>query len=373
LQRWVSRIEEVPSVSDSNSRCVRLVFHTAVAAALIFSVADTADAKARKKKRLKPQPERYAAIVIDADTSEILHARFADSERHPASLTKMMTLYMLFDAIEDGKVKLTDKIPVSARAAGQAPTKLGLKTGSTIEVEDAIRALIVQSANDVAVAVAEKLGGTEAQFSALMTAKAKSIGLDHSKFVNASGLPDARQITTARDVATLSQALMRDFPTMYPYFSTAEMAYGPAMYRNHNRLLGRIEGVDGIKTGYTRMSGFNLSTSAVRDGRRVIAVVMGGASASSRDLKMETLLTAAFDELERRSGTQMASASGQPRIAFSALPLDVQTRPTVSAPAGTASLITAPLGIAASGAPARTPAIVLDGLRGHIDVVPDLY
>ncbi|MET0546016.1 MAG: D-alanyl-D-alanine carboxypeptidase family protein [Caulobacterales bacterium] len=364
-------------MSDAKGRGFRIAFTTAMTAALVFSAADPADA-ARRKKRVhyKPQPERLAIIAIDADTNEVLTSKFADEKRHPASLTKVMTLYMLFDQVDAGKLKLTDRIPISLNASRQAPTKLGAPAGSTISVEEAINALVIQSANDVATAVAEKIGGTESKFATMMTSRGREIGLEKTVFVNASGLPDVRQITSARDIATLSQAIMTDHPGMYKYFSATEMVYGPAHFRNHNKLLGRIEGVDGIKTGYTRMSGFNLSTSAVRDGHRVIAVVLGGQTARSRDTKMQTVLEEAFADLENRQNakTQVASASGQPRIAFSALPMTVQPRPVVNAPSIGTALTASPFGVAASGGSAsRADGLTLDGLRGNVDVVPDLY
>ncbi len=364
-------------MADSKGRGFQIAVNTALSAALIFSVADSAEAKARKKKRIhyRPAPERLAIISIDADTNEVLDSQFADELRHPASLTKVMTLYMLFDALEDGKLKLDDRIPISVNASRQAPTKLGAPAGSSISVEQAIYGLVIQSANDVATAVAEKLGGTESKFASMMTAKGRELGMEKTVFVNASGLPDVRQVTTARDIATLSQAIMRNHADMYGYFSATDMAFGKAHYRNHNRLLGKVEGVDGIKTGYTRMSGFNLTTSAVRDGQRVIAVVLGGQTSRSRDLKMQSLLEDAFADLSKRSGTKLASASVQPRIAFSALPTNVQSRPIVSAPAGAGAIKASPfaLGATTGGSSARADALTLDGLHGNTDIVPDLY
>jgi D-alanyl-D-alanine carboxypeptidase len=364
-------------LADFKGRGLKVAVHTALSAALIFSIADTADAKARKKKRIayKPVPERLAIISIDAETNEVLSSQFADELRHPASLTKVMTLYMLFDALEAGDIKMDDRVPFSANAAAQSPTKLGVPAGGSISVEQAIYALVIQSANDAATAVAEKLGGTERKFAAMMTTKARELGMDKTTFVNASGLPDVRQITTARDMATMSQAIMRNHPDMYGYFSATDMAFGKAQFRNHNRLLGKVEGVDGIKTGYTRMSGFNLTTSAVRDGQRIIAVVLGGQTSRSRDLKMQSLIEDAFADLSKRTGKTFASASGQPRIAFSALPTNVQTRPIVSAPAGATVIKASPfaLGATTGGSSARADALTLDGLHGNTDVVPDLY
>ena len=240
------------------------------------------------------QAEKYAAIVIDADTQEVLHGRHADEPRYPASLTKVMTLYMLFDALKSGEVSLDDRMTVSRFAAAQAPSNLKLRTGSTITVRDAIGALITKSANDVAVVVAERLGGTESRFARLMTVKAKALGLENTRFVNASGLPDTRQLTTARDMAVLADAMLTDHADYYHYFATEKFSWGRRSYKNHNNLLGDVDGVDGIKTGYTRASGFNLMASAKRDGHRIIAVMLGGTTARARDRHVEALIEAAF-------------------------------------------------------------------------------
>jgi D-alanyl-D-alanine carboxypeptidase len=238
--------------------------------------------------------EKYAAIVIDADTQQVLHDRHADEPRYPASLTKVMTLYMLFDALKSGEVSLDERMVVSRYAAAQAPSNLKLRTGSRITVRDAIGALITKSANDVAVVVAERLGGTESRFAQLMTVKAKSLGLENTRFVNASGLPDTRQLSTARDMALLADAMLTDHADYYHYFATEKFSWGGKSYKNHNNLLGDVDGVDGIKTGYTRASGFNLMASAKRDGHRIIAVMLGGTTARARDRHVEALLEAAF-------------------------------------------------------------------------------
>ncbi|HAE27632.1 MAG TPA: D-alanyl-D-alanine carboxypeptidase [Hyphomonas adhaerens] len=238
--------------------------------------------------------EKYAAIVIDADTQQVLHDRHADEPRYPASLTKVMTLYMLFDALKSGEVTLDERMTVSRFAASQAPSNLKLRTGSTIRVRDAIGALVTKSANDVAVVVAERLGGTERRFAQLMTVKAKALGLENTRFVNASGLPDTRQLTTARDMALLADAMLTDHADYYHYFATKKFSWGRKTYKNHNNLLGDVDGVDGIKTGYTRASGFNLMASAKRDGHRIIAIMLGGTTARARDRHVEVLLEAAF-------------------------------------------------------------------------------
>ncbi len=244
---------------------------------------------------------KYAAIVIQADTGEVLYAKRADDLRYPASITKIMTLYLTFEAIQAGRLKMTDMIQVSPHAAAQGPSKLGLAAGQWISVDDAIRAICVHSANDMAVAMAEHLGGTESRFAALMTLKAHELGMSRSRFVNANGLPDSRQLTTARDIAILSRAMMRDFPQYYPYFSTKYFVYNGKSMHNHNGLLFSVPGVDGIKTGYTNASGFNLAASAVRDNKRLIVVVMGGPTSKLRNTNVETLLDTGFDVLRRRA------------------------------------------------------------------------
>ncbi len=238
--------------------------------------------------------EKYASIVIDMETDEVLHARHADAPRYPASLTKAMTLYMLFDAIKAGEIKLTDRMTVSRFAASQPPSSLRLKVGSTISVRDAISALVTKSANDVAVVVAERLGGSEKRFATLMTAKARSMGMARTTFKNASGLPDSQQLSTARDMAVLAERLLDDHADYYGYFANTKFSWGKANYKNHNRLIGNVEGVDGIKTGYTRASGFNLMASAKRGGRRVIAIMYGGSTARSRDQHVTDLIEAAY-------------------------------------------------------------------------------
>ncbi len=247
------------------------------AVALVFASSSSVEAK-------------YASIVVDFESGKVLYEKNADTRNYPASLTKMMTLYMLFDALDKGQVTLETRMPVSARAAGMAPTKLGLPKGSSIAVEDAILALAVKSANDVATVVAEHLGGTEIEFARMMTAKARGLGMDQTTFRNASGLPNRGQLSTARDMARLSAALIRHFPDYYAYFSYSSFEYNGRTYRGHNNLLDDYDGADGIKTGYIRASGFNLAASVMRDDRRLIAVVFGGRTARSRDAHMVELL-----------------------------------------------------------------------------------
>jgi D-alanyl-D-alanine carboxypeptidase len=266
--------------------------------------------------------DRYAAIVMDARTNEVLLEDQADEARFPASLTKMMTLYMLFEALERGDVDMDTRLTASRNASRQPPSRLGLRRGDTITVDQAIRALVVQSANDVATMVGERLGGSEARFAANMTARARELGLTNTRFANASGLPDTRHRTTARDMAGLAQALWRDFPEHYHIFQTPNFSWRRSYGRNHNRLLGQVEGVDGIKTGYTRASGFNLATMAERHGNRVIVVVLGGETAAARDAQVAYLVEGAYQEYARREDPNAARFASMPTRR-----LDVQLAP----------------------------------------------
>jgi D-alanyl-D-alanine carboxypeptidase len=252
---------------------------------------------------------RYAAFVMDARSSEVLLSDQADERRFPASLTKMMTLYLLFDAIERGDVTMDTRLTASRHAANQPASHLGVAAGDTLTVEDAIYALVVNSANDVAVMVGEHLAGSEERFATQMTRRAMMLGMLDTRFANASGLPNPLQTTTARDMARLGQALWTDFPDYYCYFEAADFTWGAVRSRNHNRLLRRAEGVDGIKTGYTRASGYNVTVSAERDGRRLIVVVMGGDTAAERDAQASHLLDVGFEESERRDTAAAASQS----------------------------------------------------------------
>lgn len=252
-----------------------------------------------------------AQLLLDARTGEVLASENPDSLNHPASLTKMMTLYMTFDAIRRGELSWDSKVPFSKYAASRPPTKLRVKAGDSITVREAVLGMIVQSANDAAAAMAEKLGGSESQFAEMMTRKARSLGMARTVFVNASGLPDDRQITTARDMSTLGIALLRDFPQEYKLFNTKSFAFRGRTINGHNNLMYRYKGMDGIKTGYTNASGFNL-VSAVKDGnRRVIGVVMGGRSAASRDKIMEKLIAG---NIARASGGTQLLASNSTRV-----------------------------------------------------------
>jgi D-alanyl-D-alanine carboxypeptidase len=247
---------------------------------------------------------RHAALIIDANTGRVLHAQFADEPRYPASLAKMMTLYIVFEQLEQRRLTPSTRIKISENAANTPPSRLDLEPGSEITVNDAVKALITKSANDVAVAVAEHIAGSTEKFAALMTQKAKALGMGSTVFKNPHGLPDASQVTTARDMVTLALRLNDHFPRYYPLFSTRTFAYNGSLYRNHNTLLGRFEGMDGIKTGYTSASGFNLVSSVHRDGKHVVGAIFGGSTAASRNAHMKTLLTRALhnasDEKTRR-------------------------------------------------------------------------
>ena len=239
--------------------------------------------------------ERYAAIVADARNGTVLMAASPDEQRYPASLTKMMTVYMAFEALRDGRIQLWTPIRVSADAASMPPSRLGLAAGMTLTVEEAILALVTKSANDAAAALGEHLGGgSEYRFAQMMTMKARALGMTRTAFRNASGLPDLDQVTTARDMALLGRRLMQDFPERYSYFSTPHFVFRGRTHWNHNRLLNEYEGADGIKTGYVNDSGFNLVASAQRDGVRLVAAVFGGRTGRERDRHMMTILDRGF-------------------------------------------------------------------------------
>lgn len=258
---------------------------------------------------------KYAGIVIDAKTGKTLYSYRADSKRYPASLTKMMTMYMMFDALESGKLTKKTRIRMSKYAASKPPSKIGIKPGRTIAAEHAILALATKSANDVAAAVAEHLGGTEANFAKMMTRKARQLGMKQTTFKNASGLTAKGQLTTARDMAKLGVALREHFPQHYHYFSRRNFKYGKTNYRNHNRLLGAVKGVDGIKTGYTRASGFNLVSSVEANRRSIVAVVLGGKSGKSRNAQMQKLISRYLKKASRGSKKRLI-ASRKPVTSF---------------------------------------------------------
>ena len=246
---------------------------------------------------------RYAAIIVHADSGEVLHSAHANAPRYPASLTKMMTLYLLFDAMEQGLMTLDTAMPVSAHAASMPQTNISLKQGDRLRVRDAIPALVVRSANDAAVVVAEALGGTESEFAVMMTNKAKALNMTSTTFRNASGLPDAAQKSSAKDLSVLALRLMKDHPNYYHYFSTLSFTFKGKTYHSHNRMIKNYAGTDGMKTGYIRASGFNVATSSVRNNQRLIGVVMGGQTAQSRDAEMVKLLDAGFVKAKKIAKT----------------------------------------------------------------------
>jgi D-alanyl-D-alanine carboxypeptidase len=283
------------------------VVSLAAIVAVLTITSDAADARHHRRLRVHyvsahhvarvhhaARAEEYAppsaSIVVDGNTGAVLQASNPDAPRHPASLTKIMTLYLLFERLDAGKIKLDTPLKVSDHASDQDPTKLDLKSGQTIPVEDAIKGVVTRSANDAAVVIAESIGGSETDFAKLMTQKAHALGMSRTTYVNASGLPDDDQITTARDQALLGRAIQDRFPRYYKYFSLPAFVYHGVAIRNHDHLLGQVEGVDGIKTGFTRASGFNLVTSVHRDGRYVVAVVLGGRSGFQRDAHMRELI-----------------------------------------------------------------------------------
>ncbi|BAE49922.1 D-alanyl-D-alanine carboxypeptidase [Paramagnetospirillum magneticum] len=251
---------------------------------------------------------RYASIVIDAENGSVLHAANPDTRSYPASLTKVMTLFLLFDELDSGRIRLDSKFTTSAHAAAQSPSKLGLEPGEKISVESLILALVTKSANDAAVVAAEGVGGTETRFAHMMTQKAHALGMRNTVYRNASGLPDTGQVSTVRDQATLARALIRSHPGYYKYFSTRQFVYDGQPINTHNRLMLRYQGADGIKTGYIHASGFNLISSAKRGDKRIIGVVFGGSTASSRDNHMGQLLDKGFAKLRRGGGVEMAAA-----------------------------------------------------------------
>ena len=313
----------------------RLVLMSVATAIAMTGFTAPAEAKAHRKHaasssisqflHFTSQP-KYASIVIDAKTGEVLYEQAPDAHRYPASITKIMTMYLTFEALHQGRLSMNDQLTISPHAASMAPSKVGLRPGQTISVAEAINAITVLSANDMAVAMAERLGGTEAHFAEMMTAKAHALGMSNTTYVNASGLPDNRQLTTARDIATLSRAVLRDYPVDYTWFSKREFSYKGRVVKNHNHLLGSMPGVDGIKTGFTNASGFNLAASAVRNDRRLIAVVLGGSSTAARDLHVEDLLDAGFTVIKKRELGQTTTIAQNLR---EPAPVGVVDRPPV--------------------------------------------
>ncbi|WP_339034078.1 D-alanyl-D-alanine carboxypeptidase [Bradyrhizobium symbiodeficiens] len=299
----------------SSSRLARVgVFGLLTVTTAVIFTTDAAEARRHRRHYAHHRVQRdvsessspkFASIIVDGNSGAVLQATSPDGIRHPASLTKIMTLYLLFERLESGKMKLDTEMPVSQHAADQDPTKLNLRAGQTIRVEDAIKGLVTRSANDAAVVIAEAIGGDEDDFAQMMTRKARSLGMSKTVYRNANGLPNDEQVTTARDQATLGRAIQERFPRYYRYFATSTFNWRGQSIRNHNHLLGSVEGVDGIKTGYTRASGFNLVTSMRRGNRHLIGVVLGGRSGGSRDAIMRNLLA---ENLEKGATTHTVAA-----------------------------------------------------------------
>lgn len=278
------------------SRLLRLV-----AAVLILALGLIGPAQARAP--------RYSSIVIDVNTGHVLHAEDADGRRYPASLTKMMTLFMIFEAIDQRRIGFDTVWRASAEAAAQDPTKLGLVPGQSITVREVVLGLITKSANDAAVVAAESLAGTEERFAQRMTERARRLGMSRTTFTNASGLPDPEQVTTASDMAKLARGLIRTFPHHYHLFSTTHFSFAGVTHQSHNRFMNWYDGADGLKTGYIRASGFNLAASVNRDGRRLVGVVMGGQSPGWRDDRMGEIMDASFARKPLRSLPEIRQAS----------------------------------------------------------------
>ncbi|RXT44993.1 D-alanyl-D-alanine carboxypeptidase [Bradyrhizobium betae] len=300
----------------SSSRLARVgVFGLLTVTTAVIFTTDAAEARRHRSRHYahhrvqrdvsESSSPKFASIIVDGNSGAVLQSNSPDGIRHPASLTKIMTLYLLFERLESGKMKLDTEMPVSQHAADQDPTKLNLRAGQTIRVEDAIKGLVTRSANDAAVVIAEAIGGDEDDFATMMTRKARSLGMSRTVYRNANGLPNDEQVTTARDQATLGRAIQERFPRYYRYFATSTFNWRGQSIRNHNHLLGSVEGVDGIKTGYTRASGFNLVTSMRRGNRHLIGVVLGGRSGGSRDAIMRNLLA---ENLEKGATTHTVAA-----------------------------------------------------------------
>jgi D-alanyl-D-alanine carboxypeptidase len=344
---WLSRIGAVAAVA-------------AIASMTLLATLNPAEAKRRKRGGGYNPP--YASLVLDVKSGRTLHAVNADALRHPASITKVMTLYLLFEQIERGRFRMDSPLKVSSNAAAKAPSKLGLEAGESIDVEDAIMALITKSANDAATVIAENVSGTEEAFAAAMTRKARSLGMASTVFRNPSGLPDPEQVTTARDLSLLARAIQERFPKYYGLFSARSFHYAGATYRNHNKLLGRIQGVDGIKTGYTRASGFNLMTSAKADNRHIVAIVLGGRSGRIRDGIMSDLVVANLPRATTgpRTTSLIAEAPAQEERARPAVVSTVaypEAAPRPSAPVAAAAPTTTPQRVATRLAPINVAAV----------------
>jgi D-alanyl-D-alanine carboxypeptidase len=363
---------EFPTLRGGRGIAVALLSLIAVTAAGTVADARHIHPKHRTAHSETSSPP-YAAIVVDANSGSVLHSANPDELRHPASLTKIMTLYLLFERLEAGKLKPDTPLDVSEHAAAQAPSKLGLKPDQSIEVEDAIGALVTKSANDVAVVIAEAVAGNEHDFADVMTRKARALGMSHTIYRNASGLPDDAQVTTARDQALLGRAIQERFPQYYRYFATRSYSYRGTAMRNHNHLLGRVEGLDGIKTGYTEASGYNLVTSVRRNGRHIISVVLGGASAGARDARMRKLIEEFIvAAATQKSPTAIAEAGGaketpsaEPRTSEGRAAVAHTAEATSAKDARAANRRAAELRTADAGAPSRPGPATPDAGASH--------
>ncbi|MGT2440315.1 serine hydrolase [Bradyrhizobium betae] len=359
----------------SSSRLARVgVFGLLTVTAAVIFTTDAAEARRHRHRSYahhrvqrdvsESSSPKFASIIVDGNSGSVLQATSPDGIRHPASLTKIMTLYLLFERLDSGKMRLDTEMPVSQHAADQDPTKLNLRAGQTIRVEDAIKGLVTRSANDAAVVIAEAIAGDEDDFAQMMTRKARSLGMSKTVYRNANGLPNDEQVTTARDQATLGRAIQERFPRYYRYFATSTFNWRGQSIRNHNHLLGSVEGVDGIKTGYTRASGFNLVTSMRRGNRHLIGVVLGGRSGGSRDAIMRNLLAenlekgatthtvAAVTERSGADNTEVANASDTPARAAPQVQAAAAPAPE-SAPSRLASRLSALAAATAAMPPAQ--------------------
>ena len=365
------------------------LFAVAALAGVVASASGTGAEAKRGKHRRVAQAARsvysppYAAMVVDANTGRAMYAVSEDELRHPASITKVMTLYLLFEQLDRGKLALDTELKVSRHGASMSPSKLGLRPGETIDVEDAIKALVTKSANDVAATIAENLAGSEEAFAERMTRKARQLGMRRTVYRNASGLPDREQVTTARDLTILARAIQERFPKYYRYFQTRSFEYAGQTIGNHNRLLGRVEGVDGIKTGFTNASGFNLMTSARLDGRHVVGVVLGGRSGASRDNIMAGLIrqnlakattggkASVLASLEESDDDETSAPTTAPARAKLASAVDVETTASLpSAPARKPIEAARPAGTAAALPSAFTGAKSQATLAGALSYAP---
>jgi D-alanyl-D-alanine carboxypeptidase len=349
----------------ASSRVLRVcVFGLVTVTAAVIFTSDSAEARGyrhyrhyahvRHEARESYSPA-FSSVIVDGNSGATLSANNPDASRHPASLTKIMTLYLLFERLDAGKMKLDTEMEVSEHASEQAPTKLGLRPGQTIRVEDAIKGLVTRSANDAAVVIAEAIAGDEDGFAKLMTRKARALGMNRTTYRNASGLPDDDQVTTARDQSTLGRAIQDRFPRYYRYFSTTAFNYHGQSIRNHNHLLGSVEGVDGIKTGYTRASGFNLVTSMRRGNRFLVGVVMGGRSGGSRDAIMRNLLAENLEKAATKRTVAAITERNPSDTNVDVAQTEAEPRPAPSAPAQ-AVQAASPEPVAV---PARSPAPVV--------------